>query len=158
MNDFDGRDFYMKWLYRIAYKFYVMNPWATRRYFDFSYLQYAQCGKKIRYILNFENYSAVSVSGENMPAKTIWLHMCGDDSEKIGDMKAFCCLFTPVSNIPSVYSEEIGKWKKQPFSNELTPFFVDFSAAMPKPLDFESSKQMYYLMNNTYCTLMSQKG
>ncbi|MBE7065181.1 MAG: hypothetical protein E7384_05150 [Ruminococcaceae bacterium] len=157
MIDFEKRDFYMRWLYRIAYKFYMMDPWKDRNYFDFSALQYAHNGAKVRYVVNFENYNTVTQKNDSQNTRTIWLHVPPDDDTRLCRMRAYCCIFTAFKDIPEKYLQEVEKWKKQPFSDEYTPFFVDFAEKTPKPLDFDNAKQMYYLMNNSYNLMISGK-
>ena len=155
MIGFEQRDFYMRWIYRIAYKFYVMDPWKDRNYYDFSAMQYAHNGSKVRYVVNFENYNTFSQSNDCRNTRTIWLHIPPGDDLQICKMKAYCCVFTSVDDIPEKYSKEVRKWKKQPFPDDYTPFFVDFGDRVPKQLDFDNSKQLYYLMNNAYSLMLS---
>lgn len=157
MCEFEKRDFYMQWLYRIAYKFYVLEPWKNRNYFDFFGLKYSSDGKILRYIVNFENYNTVSVKGDDMCTKTIWIHAIDDENADMHKLSAFCTVFTSLKDIPKKYLPEITKWKNQPFSDEFTPFFVDFSGVRPLPLDFESARTFYYLLNNLYGLMIKQK-
>ena len=158
MKEYVKRDFYMKWLYRVAYKFYLLNPWSEHRYFDFMCRKYDYLGKENRYIINFENYGAINENGDQSPTKTIWLHLYDEKLDAHQNMDAFCCIFSSVDKIPENYLEEVRKWKKQPFSLELTPFFIDFTGEIPVSLSFETSKQMYYLMNHAYGLMISQKN
>lgn len=157
MCETNRKDFYMRWLYRIAYKFYLFNPWTENRYFDFYYMEYSTGGRNIRYVLNFESYNVVPEPNAGFEKKTIWIHVYEENGKKLNRMKAYCCVFSIFGDIPELYRKEVEKWKKQPFSSDAVPFFVDFTGERPCTLDFEASRDMYYLLNNSYCVLMTKK-
>ncbi|MBQ8164945.1 MAG: hypothetical protein IJZ94_03930 [Clostridia bacterium] len=157
MENFDGRDFYMQWLCRIAYKILILNPWKKLNYFDFFLMELTQKNHTEKYILNLENYNSMSDKGKTYPMKTIWIHLFDGNDDPISRMSAYCCVYTSKENIPESYLEESQKWKKHPFSDKFMPFFIDMRDNTPKTLDFAAAKNMYYILNNSYNVLLRQK-
>lgn len=157
MCENNKKDFYMRWLYRIAYKYYLFNPWYENRYFDFYYMEYSSGRQNIRYVINFEKYNTCSEKNSSPDKRTIWIHVYEENGKKLNRMKAFCCVFSAFDDMPELYKTEAKMWNKQAFLSNSVPFFVDFSGMSPCALDFDTSKVMYYLLNNSYCILNTKK-
>ena len=157
MLNFNCEEFYMQKLCHTANKILLLNPWRSINYFDFFLMSYCRDTGTVEYILNLENYSTMSDSGNSFPMKTIWIHIIDKNKKLTDKMEAYCCAYTAKNNIPEKYSREYSKRQNRHVLNRYTPFFIDMSLEYPQPLSFEAVEKMYYILENSYRVFISKK-